>query len=100
MYDISTVAASFSISRDRSGRITQARLAYGGVAAVPLRALEAEQILQGSFGEPDDLIRAKASIRGTLQPIGDHRGSAEYRLALAQSLLDKFWFEQSSAVTV
>jgi xanthine dehydrogenase small subunit len=99
MDDISTVAACFSISRDDSGRILSARIAYGGVAAIPLRALEAERILEGTYGEPDDLLRAKASIRGALQPIGDHRGSAEYRLALAQSLLDKFWFEQSSLVT-
>ena len=38
-------------------------------------------------GEPDILER-------TLQPISDHRGSAAYRLALAQSLLEKFWWEQ------
>ena len=98
MDDISTVAASFSISRDGAGRITRARLAYGGVAAVPLRALEAEQSLEGTYGDSVDLARAKASLRNTLHPIGDHRGSAEYRLALAQSLLDKFWFEQFTAV--
>ena len=96
--DISTVAAGFSISRDDNGRITRARLAYGGVAAVPLRAVGAEQLLEGTFGEPAHLSRAKASIRQSLRPIGDHRGSAEYRLALAQSLLDKFWFEQGTAV--
>lgn len=96
--DISTVAAGFSVSRDSDGRITKARIAYGGVAAVPLRALEAERMLEGSFGKPQDLARAKAALREALHPIGDHRGSAEYRLALAQSLLHKFWYEEFPAV--
>jgi xanthine dehydrogenase small subunit len=96
--DISTVAACFAISRDTTGRITKARLAFGGVAAVPLRAVGAERVLEGSFGEPGDLARTKASLRETLRPVGDHRGSAAYRLALTQSLLDKFWFDQFSAV--
>jgi xanthine dehydrogenase small subunit len=96
--DISTVAACFAVSRDEHGRIGKARFAYGGVAATPWRAQEAEQLLEGTFGEPDDVARARASLRETLHPIGDHRGSAEYRLALAQSLLDKFWFEQFTEV--
>jgi xanthine dehydrogenase small subunit len=86
--DISTVAACFAVS---PGKV---RMAYGGVAAVPLRAREAEQLFLGS----DNLERVKASLRSTMHPIGDHRGSAEYRLALAQSLLDKFCFEQFPAV--
>ncbi len=86
--DISTVAACFALSRGK------ARLAYGGVAAVPLRARQAEQLLQ----ESESLERVTASLRDTLHPIGDHRGSAEYRLALAQGLLHKFWFEQFPAV--
>ncbi len=96
--DISTVAACFSISRNSEGRIAKARLAYGGVAAVPLRAIEAERQLEGTFGEPGDLTRAKDSLRHTIVPQGDHRGSAAYRLALTQSLLDKFWRRQSGAV--
>jgi xanthine dehydrogenase iron-sulfur cluster and FAD-binding subunit A len=32
----------------------------------------------------------------TLTPISDHRGSAAYRLALAQNLLDKFRFEEAA----
>jgi xanthine dehydrogenase small subunit len=95
--DISTVAACFAVSRDEAGRIGTARLAFGGVAAVPLRAIDAEQALTGSFGSKDDVTRAKQAIRGAMQPIGDHRGSAEYRMALTHSLLDKFWFEQFEA---
>ena len=39
------------------------------------------------------LRRARGAIASALTPMSDHRGSAEYRLALAQSLLDKFRYE-------
>jgi xanthine dehydrogenase small subunit len=83
--DISTVAAAFAIRTENGGRIRSARLAYGGVGPTPLRAVEAEEALVA--GDPEG---AKDILRRTLHPIGDHRGSAAYRLAMAQSLLDKF----------
>jgi xanthine dehydrogenase small subunit len=87
--DISTVAAGISVCPDGSVRI-----GLGGVAAVPLRAREAEQALAGSFGDAESRGRAKDVLRRTLRPISDHRGSAKYRLAMAQTLLDKFWLEE------
>ena len=81
MDDISTVAAAFAIGAD--GRL---RIAYGGVAPVPLRAFEAE-------AAPD---RALDILACTLKPISDHRGSAAYRLALAQNLLEKFRREEAA----
>jgi xanthine dehydrogenase small subunit len=42
--------------------------------------------------------RAKDILEHSLKPISDHRGSAAYRLALAQSLLEKFWWEQHEEV--
>jgi xanthine dehydrogenase small subunit len=81
MDDISTVAAAFAIGTDGS-----LRMAYGGVAPVPLRALEAEA----------DPARARETLARTLRPISDHRGSAAYRLALAQNLLDKFRWEEAA----
>jgi len=81
MDDISTVAAAFAIGAD--GRL---RMAYGGVAPVPLRALEAEA----------DVSRAREVLARILKPISDHRGSAAYRLALAQNLLEKFRWEAAA----
>jgi xanthine dehydrogenase small subunit len=92
--DISTVAAGISLDRGSDGRIRLARFAFGGVAAVPMRALAAENVLIGSLGEAGDLKRATEAIASTLKPMSDHRGSAEYRLAMARSLLEKFWFEE------
>jgi len=94
MDDISTVAAGFSIDLDSTGRVQRARLAYGGVAPVPLRAFKAEEALLGHPWEEPATHEAQQILERTLQPISDHRGSAAYRLALAQSLLEKFWWEQ------
>jgi xanthine dehydrogenase small subunit len=95
MDDISTLAACFALDIDSRGVIQRARLAYGGVAATPLRAREAEAALEGSRWNEFALERAQSILARTLHPIGDHRGSAAYRLALAQSLLEKFWWERS-----
>jgi len=93
MDDISTVAAAISMRRDLSGRIESARVALGGVAATPWRATATERILESTRFDHDDLRAAEDSLRKTLKPIGDHRGSAPYRLAMAQSLLGKFRHE-------
>lgn len=93
MDDISTVAACFAIDLDAAGRVRRARLAFGGVAAVPLRATEAEDALLGAPWDLAAVERAQKILALTLHPIGDHRGSAAYRLALAQSLLAKFWWQ-------
>jgi len=88
--DISTVAAGISVRRDSSGKITRARLGFGGVGPSPVRATEAENILAGTFGSEEDFDAARRVLARTLNPISDHRGSAEYRSAVARSLLGKF----------
>ncbi|HKE30518.1 MAG TPA: FAD binding domain-containing protein [Candidatus Angelobacter sp.] len=93
MDDISTVAAAFAVDVDSSGHIQHARIAYGGVAPVPLRAVKAEELLHGRLWNESAIHDAQEILEQTLQPISDHRGSAAYRRALAQSLLEKFWWE-------
>jgi xanthine dehydrogenase small subunit len=91
--DISTVAAAFSLTFDAGSRIRTARLAYGGVAAVPMRCTEAEDALTGRPWTRSSVAAAASVIAATLNPLTDHRGSAAYRLALAQSLLEKLHYE-------
>jgi xanthine dehydrogenase small subunit len=93
MDDISSVAAGIAMSRDTTGRIRTARIGLGGVAATPWRPREAEDRLTGTQFDDADLSAAQASLRQTLMPIGDHRASAAYRLAMAQNLLAKFRHE-------
>lgn len=91
--DISTLAAGIAVERSADGFIHKARFAFGGVAATPVRAIAAEEAVTGTRGEAADVKRATDAVARTLKPIGDHRGSADYRLAVAQSLLEKFWHE-------
>jgi xanthine dehydrogenase small subunit len=95
--DISTVAACFALRLDRSGCVDAARIAYGGVAEVPRRVKQAEDELIGRVWNYASLRRAQRAVERTLQPMSDHRGSAAYRLALAQSLLAKFQHELKAA---
>ena len=95
--DISTVAAGFSLDLDSAGRVTQAVFAFGGVAAVPLRVYAAEEAILGERWTQTTVARVQAVLERTLQPISDHRGSAEYRVAVAKSLVEKFWWEREEA---
>jgi xanthine dehydrogenase small subunit len=90
--DISTVAAAFAID-ERSDVVERARIAFGGVAATPLRLPEAEAVLEGAAWTLASMGRAQDVIGRVLQPLSDHRGSREYRLAMACSLLEKCWWE-------
>lgn len=92
--DISTVAAGFALDLDGSGRITRARMTFGGVAATPVRVEAAEQALIGSVWDRAAVTRVQAAIVSTLTPMSDLRGSASYRLAVAQSLVEKLWYEE------
>jgi len=91
--DISTVAAAMAMNWDRSGRIALARFALGGVSSVPLRALAAEESVLGRRWNDAAVERVQSILERSLHPIGDHRGSAVYRLAAAKSLVAKFLWE-------
>ncbi len=91
MDDISTVAAGFSMDRDDRGNVTQLRLAFGGVAATPKRSVGAERVLLGKPITPDAVARVRAHALAELTPIDDHRGSARYRRAMIDRLLQRFF---------
>jgi xanthine dehydrogenase small subunit len=93
MDDISTVAAAMSLDWDDSGRVVRARFAFGGVAAMPVRVTAAEDAAVGARWNEATVARVQDALARSLRPMTDHRGSAEYRLAVAQSLVEKFWWE-------
>ena len=95
--DISTVAAALSADMDGSGRVTRARFAFGGVAAVPLRVSAAEEAVFGERWNQAAVERVQDVLDRVLKPMSDHRGSAEYRLEVAKSLVEKFWWERTEA---
>ncbi|MBI2517178.1 MAG: xanthine dehydrogenase small subunit [Opitutae bacterium] len=87
--DISIVAGAFCLDTDAAGVVRQARVAYGGVAERPRRALRAETALVGK--KAADAVREVAEIlRGEFTPIDDVRSSATYRRGLVVSLWERF----------
>ena len=90
--DISTVSAAFALWIE-GGVIERARLAFGGVASTPVRALAAEDSLTGQPWDERALTAAQAAARSAFSPIDDFRGSAAYRAAMVERLLQKFFVE-------
>ena len=99
MDDISTVAAAFGLWLDGEGIIRKACLAYGGVAATPVRAKLAEECLVGRPFDAMALVEASAILEESFQPMSDHRGSARYRAAMVPRLLEKLHAELTHAET-
>jgi xanthine dehydrogenase small subunit len=92
--DISTVAAAMALDVDSSGRVRRARFAFGGVAATPVRALDAENAVTGQPWNEAAVERVQRSLEAGLRPMSDHRGSKEYRLEVSKSLVEKFYWER------
>ncbi len=87
--DISIVAAAFVVDTDSAGVITHARLAYGGVAATPIRAKKTEALLLGKKWDDSLVASVKDVLESELTPLDDHRSSAMYRRDLIVSLFEK-----------
>jgi len=94
--DISAVSAAFSIALN-AGRISEARVCYGGLAETPRRAAGCEKELQGSAWDSATLDRAMQALGDDFQPITDMRASSQYRLDAARNLLRRFFFETTGA---
>jgi xanthine dehydrogenase small subunit len=95
--DISTVAAAFALELHADRTVKRLRVAYGGVAATPLRAAAVEQLVQGRAWDTSTCTLALSELAKLAQPIGDHRGSAAYRSALIPKLFEKFFVETQGA---
>ncbi len=93
--DISTVAAAMSLDLDAQGKVRRARFAYGGVAATPIRVIEAETAIAGQAWNDAAVERVQTILDRTLQPMSDHRGSKEYRLEVSKSLVEKYQWEHA-----
>ncbi|MEM7072697.1 MAG: xanthine dehydrogenase small subunit [Pseudomonadota bacterium] len=99
--DIASVTGAFRITaKDRV--ITQARIAFGGMAAIPKRALQTEQALCGM--RLDDQLHldneaafdsALGALCNDFKPISDLRASRWYRMRAAQNLLKQSIMELS-----
>ena len=97
--DISALLGAFRFTI-KGNRIRNARIAYGGMAATPKRALAAESALQGAkLKDRNVWENAAAALDRDFSPIDDMRASADYRRETAKSLLMKALIEVAGEVS-
>jgi xanthine dehydrogenase small subunit len=97
--DISAVMGAFRLTLS-GRRITEARIAFGGMAATPRRAPRAEAAITGvSLDDRSSRQPAIEALDLDFQPIDDLRASAAYRRLTARALLDKALREIAGADT-
>ncbi len=97
--DISAVCGAFRLTFGSDGRISKARLAYGGMAGIPKRAAAAEAALIGRPWDDAAVATAIAALPQDFTPLDDMRASAHYRLKIAGNLLRRFLIETTQAQT-
>jgi xanthine dehydrogenase small subunit len=84
--------------RVAEGRVTDARIAFGGMAGTPKRAPAAETALRGAaIADPAVVDVACAALGKEFAPIDDLRASARYRMHVAEGLLRKAMVEIAGA---
>jgi xanthine dehydrogenase small subunit len=100
--DISSVAVAYALRLDdgaaskaggAGGRVASIRIGLGGVAATPLRAMAAEEALKGRPWTRETVAAAAGELARAGTPIGDHRASERYRIAMLRNSLLKFYAE-------
>ena len=92
--DISAVCGAFSI-RVTDGTVTEARIAFGGLAATPKRATSVETALLGRAWTETTVAAAQAGFDADFAPISDMRASAVYRLETARAMLARYFAEDA-----
>jgi xanthine dehydrogenase small subunit len=90
--DISAVCGCFNISVE-NGTVTNARIAFGGMAGVPKRAGAVEMALIGRAWTEETVTAAIPSFEADFEPLTDMRGSAAYRMLVTKNLLRKYHAE-------
>jgi xanthine dehydrogenase small subunit len=92
--DISALCAGFAIELEAgSDTVKAVRLAFGGMAATVKRAANAEAALVGKPWTQASVATAKLALAQDFKPLSDMRASADYRLLVAQNLIQRLWLE-------
>ncbi len=87
--DISALCGAFNLTVD-NGTVTQARIAFGGMAGTPKRATAVENALTGRPLTDATIAAALPAFAQDFTPLTDMRASAAYRLTAAQNLLRRY----------
>ena len=82
-YAIAGAAAALQFDGDNC---SSAGIALTNVGPTPIRATEAQNALIGTSVSSDDIDKAAELAAAASQPVGDHRGSEEYKRAVVKVL--------------
>jgi xanthine dehydrogenase small subunit len=97
--DISAVMGAVKLKLEGK-KIAEARIAFGGMAAIPKRTRATEANLAGLAIDDEAAIRAAlVAISDDFTPLDDMRASADYRLRTARALVAKAIAEIAGAPT-
>ncbi len=94
--DISAVLGAFNI-HVADGKVTRARIAFGGMAGIPMRAQAMETALVGKAWSRETVEASMGRVSQDFTPLGDLRASMGYRLATAANMLMRYWLEDQGA---
>ncbi len=93
--DISAVCGAFAL-QIKEGMIISARVCFGGMAETPKRATACEQALNGKSWSQETINTAMQAMLEDYTPLTDMRASAQYRMRVAQNLLQRFFLEHTA----
>jgi xanthine dehydrogenase small subunit len=92
--DISAVCGAFAVDV-HDDHIVNARFAYGGMAAIPARALHAETAVIGMRWSEAAFDEAAEALSADFKPLSDARATADYRLQTARNMLRRFYMQNA-----
>ncbi len=90
--DISTVNSALSLKVDNN-TITDVKIAYGGIAAIPVRLAAVENFLKGKAMNEKVINDAAIKAQESVKPITDMRGSDIYRKTLVKNHIIKHFYK-------
>tara|TARA_Y100000741_G_scaffold105176_1_gene78564 strand:+ start:1164 stop:2603 length:1440 start_codon:yes stop_codon:yes gene_type:complete len=90
--DISSVCGAFNLEIVNK-KIKNIKIAYGGMASIPKRAIKCEKVLLNSNFSETVVNKAKKILEKDFEPIDDMRASRNYRMEAAKNLLTKCFLE-------
>jgi xanthine dehydrogenase small subunit len=97
--DISTFTAAFWMRLSGDRVVADLRIAYGGCGPNIIRLRKTEAALIGKPFNEAEIEAVTELARTEITPISDVRGSADYRLLLAENILRKYFAEVSGVET-
>lgn len=85
-FAIAAVGIAFDVI---DGRFSEVGIVLGGVASTPVRAVAAEQLLEGSAVDGSAAVEAARAAAADLNPPSDLNGDAAYRRHLVENLTQR-----------